>query len=166
MAEITLPRWIITNKCMAHGRRFPKKPVLPNSWPSWDRGITVYNAQKNYIPAELGEIFKGWEYRFWAAAIQTHARSVIAECRCCGNIVGAEMTARHLHLNQGGCSKRLCAAYKLLLRDKVCVICNLRTELQKWGVPLCSSSCQQAWCEAESQPQALKAALDLIGEII
>src|ERR1700676_5043256 len=165
MAQITLPRWILTQKCMASGWRTAKKPVLPNAWPTWDRGIVVHDARKGYIPKEIDELFKGWEYRFWAADISVNTRSVIAECRCCGNIGGADISARHLHLNQGGCSRRLCAAFKLLLLDRVCVICNMRTDLQKWGVPLCSSACQECWCTSESQPKALQQALQLIGEI-
>src|ERR1700676_3153551 len=150
---------------MAHGRRFPKKPVLPNTWPKREQGIVVHDARKEYIPKEIDELFKGWEYRFWAADISVNTRSVIAECRCCGNIGGADINARHLHLNQGGCSRRLCAAYKLLLRDMVCIICNTKTHLQKWGVPICGNSCQEVWCVSDSQPPALKRALELVGDL-
>ncbi len=90
-------------------------------------------------------------------------RGVIAECRGCMSVF-SDTIARKLHLGQMGCAKRLTAAYKLLLKDKMCVICNMRSYKEKWGVPLCSSICEQAWREVESQPDPLKAALLLVGD--
>lgn len=164
MAEITLPRWVITNLCMPGGRRQGKKPKLPVQ----ERGVHVYTAkgfQKHevYTPSEFEDLFRCWEYRFWAAVLDK--KSVVAECRCCGSIGGQNIAARQLHIAQGGCSKRIIAAYKLLLRDERCVICNNKTHQQAWGVPLCGSGCKQAWCETEAQPKALADALSLIGDV-
>lgn len=107
--------------------------------------------------------FDGWEYRFWAAEASECKRTVIAECRGCGAMF-SDAVARREHIGKMGCSIRLTAAYKLLLRDKMCVICNMRSYQEKWGVPLCSKACVEAWSSVESQPEALRAALALVGE--
>jgi hypothetical protein len=172
MAEITLPRWIITQKCMPSGRRFTKKPPFPYEppvLPQWKNHFFggVESTQRGsettfFIPGEIRGVFEGTEYRYWCADTSNPA-CLVAECRCCGSVFGNE-NARVLHISQMGCSKHLVAAYKLLLRDKVCLICNNKTTREKWGVPLCSSGCQQAWCEEEAQPAALKQALSLVEE--
>lgn len=168
MGEITLPRWIITNKFMPAGRRTAKKPTY-NWEQNYRQSAPVYPASKDFSPFDIKGVFEGWEYRFWAVSMlessAIRAPTVIAECRACGGVGGQDVISRRMHSDRGGCCKKLCAAFKLLLRDKICVICNMKTGNQKWGVPLCSSGCQQAWCEVETQPKALLAALALIGDI-
>lgn len=107
--------------------------------------------------------FDLWEYRFWAAQQSEDNRTVIAECRGCMSVF-SDPIARKEHLGRMGCSKRLCAAYKLLLKDNMCVICNMRSYQEKWGVPLCSKACVEAWCKVETQPEPLLAALMLAGD--
>ncbi len=161
MAELTLPRWIITQKCISYGLRQGKKPVLVQP-------RTGYNPHTDeFTPEAIPNVFEGWEYRFWAMTSWPNGATthVITECRACGNVGGNDTAARRMHTAQGGCCKKLIAAYKLLARDKVCVICNQRTSKDKWGVPLCGNTCQQAWCEADSQPKALHDALLLIGDV-
>lgn len=170
MAEITLPRYILTTMNMPGGRRTAKKPVFkapapPMSW--WDRH--KMQEPKGYQPEELKGVFEGWEYRFWSmntwlSPSAKYGKGIITECRGCGTVGSTEQKIRQMHFNQGGCAKRLCAAYKLLLRDKLCLVCNTKTTQQKWGVPLCGSACQQAWCETETQPKALIDALLLVGD--
>ncbi len=165
---LDFPRWIITNRCMSAGHRTAKKPVLIVPRSSFSFNERVFGGHSDaYEPAELKGVFEKWEYRFWAMAHsgELTRASLIAECRGCGNIGSGDSASRQLHFAKGGCAKRLCAAYKLLLRDKVCVICNAKTSQTKWGVPMCSSACQQAWCEIETQPSALTNALALVGEI-
>jgi hypothetical protein len=45
------------------------------------------------------------------------------------------------HQKENGCTTKLVEAYKLLLRDKKCVICDKTTSHTKWGVPLCNTTC-------------------------
>lgn len=165
MANIELPRWIITNRCMSAGYRTAKKPVLIVSIVP---GRFTYSPNSSvYEPIELKGVFEKWEYRFWAMACtgELTRTSLVAECRGCGTIGSGESASRQLHFAHGGCAKRLCAAYKLLLRDKICVICNAKTGHTKWGVPMCGSACEQAWCEVETCPKALHEALQLVGEV-
>ena len=159
MAEITLPRWMITNKCMPAGHRTAKKPVLVI--PVEER--FVGGSGGSYRPPTIKDVFDGWEYRFWAMATLNENTPCVVECRCCGSVQGHTRQARVFHHAQGNCTKRLCSAYKLLLLDKRCVICNMKTFGDKYGVPLCCSGCIQAWCEAEPQPAALLNALLLVG---
>lgn len=164
MAELTLPRWIITNICMPHGYRTAPKPVLIVPPQERDLGYsTRYYSEKTkgYDPPVLKDIFEHWEYRFWCMAVWPPSTQILTECRCCGHLGEQDKTIRQQHFKQSGCSKRLCNAYSLLLRDMACVICDKKAHNAKWGVPLCSSACTQAWCESESQPKALLEALKL-----
>lgn len=171
MAEITLPRWIIAQKMMPAGRRQNPKPKLPLPvYAALDKkggynpvSHTYPRSSQVYIPKELPKIFEGWEYRFWAMSCH-HDKYIIAECRCCGHIGNQDFLIRQRHLSAGGCAKKLTAAFKLLLRDNLCVVCDTRTTREKWGVPMCSPTCQEAWCEVESQPRALAQALSLVGD--
>lgn len=160
MAEIQLPRYLIAQKCLWGGWRQPSKPVFVR--PMIEHfPVRVEVKETPCAPHLIG--FDGWEYRFWAAVPSECKRSVIAECRGCMSVF-SDAVARREHIGKMGCSKRLTAAYKLLLRDKLCVICNMRSYQEKWGVPLCSKTCMTAWASVESQPDALKAALVLVGE--
>lgn len=171
MADIQVPRWLITQMCMPCGRRTAKKPVLviPHSGgyaPGvYLSGLHVMHPLKpnEYAPQTFHGVFDGWEYRFWSLLSFDHG-TITAECRACGNIVGNSQEARKLHSATGGCFKKLVAAFQLLRKDKRCVICDARTSKEKWGVPLCSTACTQAWCETETTPAALLFALQLIGE--
>ena len=157
MAEITVPRWLIANKCMPGGRRTAPKPVLVIETPArLGKRFGAYEA-----PVIAGQ-FEHWEYRFWAMGVIGNTGVALTECRCCGHVGKRDMKIRRLHLSQGGCATKLCEAYKLLLRDRKCVVCDQKTLFKKWGVPICSSSCEQAWCEVEAHPSALQAALQLV----
>lgn len=168
MAEVLLPRWIITQSLMPAGRRTGKKPVF--EYPTTQR-IEIHSHRpsftpiKNaYEPAVIENMFDHWEYRFWAMVPFSGKTTMVAECRCCGHVGSNDLAARRKHPSIGGCTKRLLAAYKLLQRDSRCVICDGTTTQEKWGVPLCSSGCQQAWCENEAQPSSLMQALAIVGD--
>lgn len=169
MSKIAVPRWVITQICMPHGVRLGKMREYPveetdenprRGWPKHFGFGGVMTPIKQYAPPELKGVFQNWEYRFWAASLEIHTSPVI-ECRACHKMYGKE--DRTGHPSERECYNRLCSAYKLLLKDKRCVICNTRTTKEKWGVPLCTNGCQQAWCEVEAQPLALTQALDLVG---
>jgi|ERR1035437_1316709 hypothetical protein len=168
MTELRVPRWIITQMMMPSGRRSGKKPVfqfLTSTWLPPERHVPVYALTKNgYEPTEIPGLFERWEYRFWAMVVFSGATQMVAECRCCGHIGVNDLVTRRQHPSKGGCTKRLLHAYKLLQRDQRCVICDGHTTTEKWGVPLCSSGCQQAWCENEAQPSSLTQALGLLEE--
>lgn len=109
--------------------------------------------------------FDNWEYRFWCADMEDGVRGseLVSICRVCSSIF-YERVSRQNHLN-GGCSNSLLAAYKLLLLDKKCVVCDTRTSEQKWGVPLCKNQqCHATFKHVDPTPQALSDALDLVAK--
>ena len=159
VATITLPRWVVRQMCMPAGRRNTKKPQVEAAT---YRGFGVHLG-KTYSPPDEHGVFENWEYRFFARA-SIGEKSHITECRSCGAITPESRNARQEHHKHGGCAKKLTEAYKLLLRDCRCVICDLRTTKTKWGVPMCSSGCEQAWCETEASPNCLVGALMLVPE--
>jgi hypothetical protein len=151
-----LPRWLVYKKCLAGGRRLAKKPIFVPPVSAFDRRMPpIVHA------AKVLANWDNWEYRFWAADIN-EGNCVVAECRACGSMFGGS-EGRGIHLAKMGCAKRLVAAFKLLLKDRRCVICNERTGLDKWGVPLCSAICIETWSHSESQPPPLTAALQIVG---
>lgn len=173
MADITLPRWIITQRTMPYGVRLPKRPALivassyppgDNSWLIGEDRLPMLPPKGSYIPLEIKGVFEKWEYRFWAMVPVGNDR-ILAECRACGHNENAiKTTVRQQHFQMGGCTKKLCAAYNLLLRDSKCLICDKWTTQRKWGIPLCSSACMEAWCTSEPTPKALAEALKLVGD--
>lgn len=175
MGEVIVPRWVISQCFMPGGRRTSKKPELKResyhggfvpTISEFQRGVRIMHPLKpdTYAPQVFSGVFDGWEYRFWSLVSFANG-TIVAECRACGNIVGRSQDARKIHAGTGGCFKRLVAAFQLLRKDSRCVICDARTGKEKWGVPLCSSACTQAWCETETTPLALESALNLIGDV-
>lgn len=167
MAKITVPHWYIEQVFMPRGRRQGKRPkyVAPVSY-TYAPGVhlgprLIHLGHEEYVPQQFHGVFGLEEYRFWS--MNAAHGAIIAECRCCGAIVGASPSARKEHA-VGGCFKKLVAAYQLLRKDQRCAICDAKTKKEKWGVPLCGNGCMQAWCEAEPQPDSLFAALNLVGD--
>lgn len=154
---------------MPNGMRREKKPtlVLPVEKPvlrgGYCSGFRLLQGPNKYTPQEFHGVFEGWEYRFWCLSSYSNG-VLVTECRACGSIGGPTKKSRSLHAGVGKCYKRLLDAYKLLARDQRCVICDVKTHKEKWGVLLCGSGCQQAWCEQEATPAALQAALKLVGD--
>jgi hypothetical protein len=105
--------------------------------------------------------FEHWEYRFWRIELnsnQTDIANVV--CRCCQEILLTK-TGRQRHKENKGCYNTLVEAYKLLLADKICVICNKETLQKRWGIPMCCMKCENIWLHEQEQPEALAAALML-----
>lgn len=152
-----LPRWLVYKKCLPGGRRLAKKPVFEPPRSVFERRPLITDAVKNLA------MWDNWEYRFWAADVN-EGNCVVSECRACGSMFGGQ-EGRAIHLAKMGCAKKLVAAFKLLLKDRRCVICNEKTSKDKWGVPLCSDICANTWMHEESQPPPLQAALELIGDV-
>jgi hypothetical protein len=156
-----LPRWVIFKKSLCGGHRLAKKPVFETP-----RVLSAF-ARPNGGKEPLVQVktlvgWDNWEYRFWAADVN-EGSCVVCECRACGSMFGGQ-PGRSLHLANFGCAKKLVAAYKLLLKDRRCVICNEKTGNASWGVPLCTDACVNKWKHEESQPAPLVAALHLVGD--
>lgn len=158
-----LPRWYLKEKFCPSGQRLFRKPkFIP---PVSKQLPSVYQP----IVLPLGKPglknFDGTEYRYWAAAPieENRADSIyVYECRACGSMFTTKVD-RQDHHTKLGCTKKLVAAYKLLLKDNRCVICDKAPSKQKFGVPLCSEICIGLWCSEISKPAALEAALGLVG---
>lgn len=166
MADILVPRYIITQLCMPGGRRTAKKPALPQEYSVIAKRIIPClgptSHTQGYTPYTCARVWDSCEYRYWAMSYS--AGVILAECRCCGELGSRDYLKRREHFEAQGCAKKLDKALQSLLKDGLCLICDQKTfgTKKKWGVPLCSDACQQAWCESEPQPEALKAALMLV----
>lgn len=182
MAEIRIPRWLITKITLSGGCRLDKRPklVAPPVVSPYDRyraywpgGVTAGKATpmveasvKGFKPITSGVTadvgFENWEYRFWAVDLNIGQTAIMAQtCRGCSAVYYTKK-GRQTHMNAIKCTVKLTQAYLLLQRDKKCVICNKQTRRQVWGVPLCDGACQKVWCEEIEKPESLEAALQLV----
>lgn len=99
------------------------------------------------------------DYRYWCGYNNSKSREYAA-CRFCGDVcVTYEIRKTH---QKSGCAGKLTQAINYLGRDKLCVICNIRTTKKIWGLPICSKECEFAWSYEIRQPDALRAALNLL----
>lgn len=182
-----LPRWYLRRIAVPAGRWLSKKTKLSPSF-AWDRTIPDGRLPAHYhgvrhplhgfvgTPTGLRDFLDGdedptislpegnlplGEYRFFCGHIDR--KSVLVKCRGCNGLISGER-ARKAHTEATGCTTKLVKAYRLLLRDHKCVICDAHTNSgdRKWGVPLCGRMCTVKWMFSLERPDALMNALHLV----
>jgi hypothetical protein len=133
----------------------PSSSTLPGPTPRW---VDITKP----IMTVCKEMFDPADFRFWGCYINSYDTIQKCSCRNCGGIV---MTngLRRKHSDVLQCYDKLVRAYKFLLLDKLCVICDTRTSASKWGVPLCSEKCKRTFAFDTVRPQALSDALQITG---
>src|SRR5271155_418370 len=107
MAELRVPRYLITQKGYTGGWRPAKKPKLPVVYKSTFTPVSGMFSPKLELP-DL-EKFDAWEYRFWAAEAPAEGGEPISECRCCKSIF-ASVKNRRAHGGPTGCFHKLTKA--------------------------------------------------------
>lgn len=90
------------------------------------------------------------ELRFWSIS-----PSGASHCRAC-NLIEWTAADRQRHQADSNCTKVLVQAYRLLLRDMKCVVCDGSTQHTKFGVPLCQG-CVSKFEKESGQPALLQA---------
>jgi hypothetical protein len=80
--------------------------------------------------------------------------SDFAQCRVCLALVGHK--ERGEHSKEHGCFKTMCMIVKELATDE-CVVCLKWTAKSRWGLPLCSVTCQELWKFEVVQPALILA---------
>ena len=164
-----VPRWMISKMIHRGGQRLPKKvsfaqPVIPfvqRDWKRYISGGTTMMSRQKLVMDDKNFAFDNWEYRFWCVET-TDIGPQLATCRMCGSSFFAK-EARRSHLNADGCAKRILTAYGLLLRDKLCIVCDTHTSHTEWGAPMCmGGTCKDIYMHEESQTGALEKALVLV----
>lgn len=174
-----LPRYLLEDKAgMPAGHHLPKRP----NYYDWRRPVSYPpHLPAVYQPPVLGDLrpptvelprpwrrapldtpgdFKNDEFRFWIKA----KAGRYAVCRNC-NCAFTEAKTRKEHLKAMGCAKTLVAAFKLLLRDKACVVCDERTSRTYYGVPLCGDKCVDVWRYDQRPLPALGSALLIVDRV-
>lgn len=79
-------------------------------------------------------------YRFFKGSIIKS--SDYYQCRGCLQ-ESTVRAAKGLHMRD--CRGLIQAMIDRIKRDKVCVICNLSSQREHWGIPLCSDTCIVKW---------------------
>ena len=156
-----LPRWVPLPKPV-----IVLPPVLMGPHNRLRGGTNLravqYSERVMLILADKVCNFEHWEYRFWRVELNSNNTSISnVVCRCCQEIMLTK-TGRERHKDLTGCYQKLVDAYKLLLADQICVICEASTTQRRWGLPMCSANCEDKWLHEEEQPEALQSALLLV----
>jgi hypothetical protein len=171
MSIIRIPRWLLEKSVYAGGKRLPKKPILPYVSSGHGRssdaafmpsGMTV---NQRLVLEDKRLDFENWEYRFWCVDIANNT-PVTTTCRACEAVFFSK-EQRRIHQKEQGCTTIVIQAYKLLLRDMCCIICDHPTKNQKWGVPICDAAlCIDVFLHESPCPASLFNALNLSGDRI
>lgn len=158
----TLPQWLL-DKVAGYpgGRMLPKRKHFEPPKP-------IYSYDQRFLPAyyrgapEPTAPVDNDLCRFWKIEIFHWEKKECKtyECRNCGTYAYSPEECKE-HISKSGCAKQLVKAYKLLLRDHKCVMCDVLTTHERWGVPVCRGSCERHWQEDEATPTALHEALGI-----
>lgn len=110
--------------------------------------MSNYKRQTEELP--LGNLDKN-AYRYWIGAEERGSR--FSKCRACRMSMLSEED-RRIHTEAFKCTVILTDAFKLLLRDGRCVVCDSQTQNQRYGMPLCSNYCIKNWMFESKDMQA------------
>ena len=167
------PNFFVLNGMIGRGKgvRLSKKPQV-------DRGYSGYQPNQGTfkpfnildkparvmlpcnVPKKLDEVKHG-DYRYWAGYHPQEHNPAYATCRSCGQVC-LNKEDRQKHSRDEGCGRLLTDAYKLLLRDRICVICDLPTQVQHFGLRLCCKDCVHEWCFKQRCPKSLMHAIQIV----
>ena len=182
----TVPRWALDQVWKPAGRRGPKRERTYTTGRSFDHsrpcgplapwrqdktsGLWVIPPSGQQPAPPKAGVFKlpesnlsQNEMRYWYGSPLQYSNW--RACRCCETVcLSAEQLKAHKASQpydtrtNNTCFKLLDLAYKLLLREKKCVVCGTHTLWDKWGVPLCKhTSCVTSWLfTAKPMPDALE----------
>jgi len=160
---MALPFYLIAKVTLKGGRRLAlikkwapepmqERNYLPSAYqqPKKQKADDIYDKELGFI---------NWEFRYWA--IERHGNMpAVAVCRCCGDLEQSKEKRRQHH-DKHSCTSSLHFAYKELIKDKKCVLCDAYTINTEWGVPVCNHmGCITRW-KFEPDPAPLIEALRL-----
>jgi hypothetical protein len=117
-----------------------KKPYVPAHVPSrlvQPTGGHPHRQRELALDYEKGNL-KNDEYRFFVgypSTVSTHST-----CRWCQGRFETD-AARKAH-KKAECKRKLTDLYAMLLKDHNCVMCDNHTVKEYWGIPLCTTTCQ------------------------
>lgn len=97
------------------------------------------------------------DLRYWAIW-----SSGYSECRAC-HAIKWNNAERRFHIETSRCALTLVSAYKLLLMDMKCVVCDKKTRYAKYGVPLCKECVSKF--ETTGHLPAIAEATKLVGRV-
>ncbi len=156
-------------RCEIHqgGFEHKSKPGVKMCWSCKEK----LEPRRSYYPhygvmndsnSRMGDNLDNAWYRFFVG--ENWKESKLSECRCCRETQSSE-ESRRTHKDAKfsndwvSCQTRLTRAYKLLLKERLCLVCYKETARCVWGVPLCGFNCDKAWKISKIRWQLLIGAL-------
>lgn len=150
-----IPDFFFRNGVTSGGTRKPKRPKLEAPKVASFLPVSAVTHGK-------GDALSQGDLRYWVGFRSTNGISNgYAACRACGEVCTDKETRRK-HMKDQGCGWLLTEAYKALLRDRKCVVCDLVTTRRVWGVPMCCKDCEAEWSFVTRCPDALRAAKEYV----
>lgn len=150
----TAPRWLVRHVCRPEGHAMPKRPL---SWYT-TKNADDWNVQRlpsHYQTYDQRQPHLGnGDYRYWAETREFHwngssrVDEIRVVCRWCQHTFSLkefEGGVKYLHKKTCAYAEQLNILFQALRVRKNCVVCSKKTHIQKWGIPLCDSSCQNTW---------------------
>lgn len=161
-----VPRWLLQTVFERKGQRLPK---LVHFEPPKPVHVLGESSLKSNPVSSLAVFDSRWtkkapsfqlgDFAFWMVNLADNVTDSFV-CRSCGE--GCSNLVTRLEHQRNGCAFRLNKAYKLLLRDMGCVICDKKTTKTKWGMPFCTTTCIETFMYYSATPQALYDALGVV----
>jgi hypothetical protein len=108
----------------------------------------------------IGDKLTHGDLRYWCGQ-EGELNPEYGSCRACGEVLFTTKDRKE-HSRLKGCGRVLTEAFKALLRDRKCVICDQETRKTCWGIPICSTDCTKEWCYVTRCSAALHYAIDYI----
>lgn len=164
MKRHPLPDWVVAKGLWAGGVRLPERPKLDYKAPTTNFGpnLPLFNPLLKGGSGTLtidGDTLTYGDFRYWSG-YNNAASMAYSACRKCGEVcLTAEGRKEHL---KKGCGPVLTKAFQALGRDKMCVVCDLKTPKRIWGIPVCCKDCEYEWKFTTRCPTSLHAAIGLI----
>lgn len=116
----------------------------------WSKQVRMSTYKRQTADLPLGNLDKN-AYRYWIGAEERGSR--FSKCRACRMTLLSDED-RKAHTDKFKCTVVLTDAFKLLLRDGRCVVCDDKTLNQRYGMPLCSDVCIKYWMFESKDMQA------------
>jgi len=143
MAELRVPIRLIWRLCYPAGHRLNPNPVLTDE--QRKNPVDAIVVQARVVPSRNTSFEKGnlpeHDYKYYQGSSMINSQ--VATCRWCQTVVYGEKA--RLEHKAGGCLHWIDVLGEWMRTDGSCVVCETKTSFAKWGIPLCSTNCINAF---------------------
>jgi hypothetical protein len=137
------------------------------SYSNWDAKLQRFVDKPPHSAGKVEEIphLNMNDYRLWAQVrwpgAQSDSSLIMARCRWCHERFPLREFKQVVKTHKERChfTYNLREVYGILLQKGQCVVCNVHTKANRWGIPLCGDGCEKAWMYATEHSERLGCAI-------